>query len=736
MHNKQMSIANVSAVSTAAGFSFAHLNGNKSPKELSLQSSYNTRRNSKENFCKKLFTERPKARKLSHKLKMSSDFEDNDRHFSLDESRLQGSKSRKLSDCFEGIADSKKLRNQSFQQGKEYANKNSSIKKKTKENLNVKQNDPFQKKTQKLENENSPFTSPISQNQKQFSVQEELDSQTNIDVKGSNQKKGSRVQNQQNDGFEFKTLRITETINQYKMTADQETTQPKNHGSHIIEIMNGNASGHQNHNINESGRDSEAINQSNYNSINEEGEPFQPSLLLRTFFFILMLTIFICLASYSYGYIYVFTFINTTIYGASFALLLIFMITTHPFFKLTNEQQVDYFTIPKFVYIGLILCISGLVGYIFGSEKIEFHINAFNLLPIAVILFFSFFMCCISKSQPILYKRLKLTFGNDNNERKLTLSQSKAFRKGKGMTQIKLPSNLNNFMRDEQGPKIKSNSFYFSMMLVILLQIAQIYYMYNQKAIWSNKVEQNFFYLYLEILVFLVLGEVNAGIVYKIDSYFQLEYKYELEVVRSIFTVSLYHIFYLLLPSVKQGISIILIKIAFKVIMYYIYPINYETVKNFLRKFLRCCNNKEKQAEFKEMQRRLFTKKLGILQFTDFLSLIIFYAVTAIFKINMNLVNDYTNLTSTEFKAISILCMIEFVTEILLSYLIIYFLSKNNRFEGLTIKKILTEITQFLNEGSLMTFIAFFAVFSSINICVTNNYLRLSDFKQTFIDKL
>ncbi|KAL4502113.1 hypothetical protein ABPG72_000348 [Tetrahymena utriculariae] len=736
MHNKQMSIANVSAISTAAGFSFAHLNGNKSPKELSQQSSYNTRRNSKENFCKKLFIERPQAQKLSHKLKISSDFEDNDRHFSLDESRLQGSKSRKLSDCFEGIVDSKKLRNQSFQQSKEYVNKNSSLKKKTRENVNVKQNDPFQKKIYKIDNGNSPFTSPISQNQKQFSVQEELDSQTNIDVKGSNQKNEGRGQIQQSDEFEFRKLRVTETINYNKTTVDQETNQPKNHGSHIIEIMNGNSSGHQNHNINESGRDSQAINQSNYNSLNEEGEPFQPSLLLRTIFFILIFTIFISLASYSYGYISVFTFINTTVYGISFALLLIFMITTHPFFKLTNEQQVDYFSIPKNTYIGFILCTSSLTGYIFGSEKYEFHINVFNLLPIAVILFFTIFMLCISKSQPILYKRLKLTFGNDNNERKLTLSQSKAFRKGRGMTQIKLPNNLNNFMPDEQGPKIKSKSFYFSIMLVIWLQIAQIYYMYNQQTIWSNKVETNFYYIYLEILVFLILGEANAGIVYKIDSYFQLEYKYELEVIRSIFTVSLYHLFYLLLPSVKQGISIIIIKIVFKVIMYYIYPINYETVKNFLRRFMRCCNNKEKQAEFKEMQRRLFTKKLGILQFTDFLSLIIFYSVTAIFKINMNLINDYTRLTSAELKDISILCMIEFVTEILLSFLIINLLSKNNRFEGLTIKKILREITQFLNEGSLMTLIAFFAVFSSINICVTNNYLRLSDFKQTFIDKL
>lgn len=52
------------------------------------------------------------------------------------------------------------------------------------------------------------------------------------------------------------------------------------------------------------------------------------------------------------------------------------------------------------------------------------------------------------------------------------------------------------------------------------------------------------------IFIDLVLGEVVAGIVYKIDSYYGLEFKYELEVVRSVFSVSLYHLFYLMIPSI------------------------------------------------------------------------------------------------------------------------------------------------------------------------------------------
>lgn len=54
--------------------------------------------------------------------------------------------------------------------------------------------------------------------------------------------------------------------------------------------------------------------------------------------------------------------------------------------------------------------------------------------------------------------------------------------------------------------------------------------------------------MYLMLFLDLVFGEIVAGIVYKIDSYFGLEYKYEIEVVRSVFTVSLYHLFYLMIP--------------------------------------------------------------------------------------------------------------------------------------------------------------------------------------------
>lgn len=128
--------------------------------------------------------------------------------------------------------------------------------------------------------------------------------------------------------------------------------------------------------------------------------------------------------------------------------------------------------------------------------------------------------------------------------------------------------------------------------------LKQVYYMLNQNNIWNTRRDAD---IYIMVLVFLIIGEILAGIVYKIDSHFGLEFKYEFEFIRSIFTVSLFRIFYIINPSIQQGVLIMLVKIMYKILMYYVYPINYETIKNGLKKYLMRCLFKEKTAQFKEM---------------------------------------------------------------------------------------------------------------------------------------
>jgi len=100
---------------------------------------------------------------------------------------------------------------------------------------------------------------------------------------------------------------------------------------------------------------------------------------------------------------------------------------------------------------------------------------------------------------------------------------------------------------------------------------------------------------------FLILGEILAGIVYKVDSYFHLEFKYELEFVRGVFTSYLFRVIYLIQPSFHKTLILPIIKMAFKIIIFYIYPTQYEMVKNCVRRILSRCLKDSKEAEFKEM---------------------------------------------------------------------------------------------------------------------------------------
>lgn len=86
------------------------------------------------------------------------------------------------------------------------------------------------------------------------------------------------------------------------------------------------------------------------------------------------------------------------------------------------------------------------------------------------------------------------------------------------------------------------------------------------------------------VVVYLIISEIMAGIIYKIDSFFMLEFKYELEFVRGLFSASLFRLFYLMLANQRYSLILPPIKIIFKIIFFYIYPTHYENIKNCLRK--------------------------------------------------------------------------------------------------------------------------------------------------------
>jgi len=96
---KNQSIAASICGDSTAGNSFSHLSrggkNNRSPQETSsVASGSNTRRHSKDIFTNVLFNERPSSYKpLSKRKQSADDFEDPDRHFSMDDSRLFKSKS-------------------------------------------------------------------------------------------------------------------------------------------------------------------------------------------------------------------------------------------------------------------------------------------------------------------------------------------------------------------------------------------------------------------------------------------------------------------------------------------------------------------------------------------------------------------------------------------------------------------------------------------------------------------
>jgi len=99
---KDCAVLSIGGDSTA-GNSFSHFgsgkyNNNRSPPETSSAASgSNTRRHSRETFTNVLFNERPSSYKPLSKRKVSADFEDPDRHFSMDDSRLC-TKSKSLTD--------------------------------------------------------------------------------------------------------------------------------------------------------------------------------------------------------------------------------------------------------------------------------------------------------------------------------------------------------------------------------------------------------------------------------------------------------------------------------------------------------------------------------------------------------------------------------------------------------------------------------------------------------------
>jgi len=87
---------------STAGNSFSHFGSgkynNRSPQETSSAASgSNTPRHSRDTFTNVLFNERPSSYKPLSKRKASADFEDPDRHFSMDDSRLC-TKSKSLTD--------------------------------------------------------------------------------------------------------------------------------------------------------------------------------------------------------------------------------------------------------------------------------------------------------------------------------------------------------------------------------------------------------------------------------------------------------------------------------------------------------------------------------------------------------------------------------------------------------------------------------------------------------------
>lgn len=192
-------------------------------------------------------------------------------------------------------------------------------------------------------------------------------------------------------------------------------------------------------------------------------------------------------------------------------------------------------------------------------------------------------------------------------------------------------------------------------------------------------------------IVFLIMGELVGWIVCMIDSIFGLEFQFEFEFVRSTFTTSLFRLFYLSVPSIQYGFVVIIIKLCFKIIMYYVYPTHYESIRNGLNRCMRHCFHKE-NIEFTEMERCLFTKKLGIAQYTDTLSLTVFFAVVSIFFFRVKRQNDFTKLSDNEMISISGLCAIELTLEMFLTLFLIRSLAKNLRFMGLSLHTTLAEL--------------------------------------------
>lgn len=126
----------------------------------------------------------------------------------------------------------------------------------------------------------------------------------------------------------------------------------------------------------------------------------------------------------------------------------------------------------------------------------------------------------------------------------------------------------------------------------------QVYFSLNLRSLWFERVKSSKYYVFSMSVVYLTISELLAGIIYKIDSFYNLEFKYELEFVRCVFTVSLFRLMYIMTCANQLflGIGILISKLLFKIVMYYLYPINYNTIKSFFRKYIIRCFSKNKDG--------------------------------------------------------------------------------------------------------------------------------------------